>query len=77
MFLSILWNSKPSILHDVLLGLSYLHGQDKPIVHRDVSLNNILSTAHTIAKISDLGVAKISKAHTSAWYCGCYGTRDI
>lgn len=56
--------SKVSILHDVSLGLSYLHGQKVPIVHRDLSSNNILLTVHMVAKISDLGVAKALK-HTT------------
>ena len=30
---------KLSIVHDVSLGLCYLHGQDQPIVHRDLSPN--------------------------------------
>ena len=55
---------KMSILHDVSLGLSYLHGQDEPIVHRDLSPNNVLLTAHMIAKISDLGIARVLKPHT-------------
>ena len=48
-----------SILHDVALGLSYLHGQTPPIIHRDLSSNNVLLTANMTAKISDLGVASI------------------
>ena len=48
-----------SILHDVALGLCYLHGQTPPIVHRDLSSNNILLTSDMTAKISDLGVARI------------------
>ena len=48
-----------SILHDVALGLCYLHGQTPPIIHRDLSSNNILLTANMTAKISDLGVARI------------------
>ena len=56
---------KMSILHDVSLGLSYLHGQDEPIVHRDLSPNNVLLTAHMIAKIGDLGIAKVLKSHTN------------
>ena len=48
-----------SILHDVALGLCYLHSQVPPIVHRDLSSNNILLTPNMIAKISDLGVARI------------------
>jgi serine/threonine protein kinase len=48
-----------SILHDVSLGLCYLHGQTPPIIHRDLSSNNVLLTPNMTAKISDLGVAKI------------------
>jgi len=52
---------KFSIVHDVSLGLCYLHNHDPPIVHRDLSPNNILLTTHHVAKISDLGVAKVIK----------------
>ena len=48
-----------SILHDVALGLCYLHSQTPPIVHRDLSSNNVLLTSNMTAKISDLGVARI------------------
>ena len=48
-----------SILHDVALGMHYLHSQIPPIVHQDLSSNNILLTTGMTAKISDLGVAKI------------------
>ena len=33
-----------SIVHDVSLGLCYLHNHHPPIVHRDLSPNNILLT---------------------------------
>ena len=48
-----------SILHDVAKGLDYLHNQCPPIIHRDLTSNNILLTSSMTAKISDLGVAKI------------------
>ena len=48
-----------SILDDVALGLYYLHSQTPPIIHRDLSSNNVLLTANMTAKISDLGVARI------------------
>ena len=48
-----------SILHDVSLGLAYLHGQTPPIIHRDLSANNVLLSTNMDAKISDLGVARI------------------
>ena len=47
-----------SILHDVALALRYLHSQTPPIIHRDLSSNNILLTPNMTAKISDFGNAK-------------------
>ena len=60
---------KLSILVDVAQGLEFLHGQD--IIHRDLSSNNVLLTKHLVAKIADLGVAKVveqnkMKTHTQA-----------
>ena len=48
-----------SILHDVSLGLNYLHSQSPPIIHRELSANNVLLAFNMTAKISDLGVARI------------------
>ena len=58
--------TKLSILHDVSLGLSYLHSQSQPIAHRDLSSNNVLLTTHLVAKISDLGIARVLKTNTSS-----------
>ena len=49
---------KLSLLHDVVLGLRYLHAHTPPILHCDLSPNNILVTSHLEAKITDLGLAK-------------------
>ena len=48
-----------SILNDVAQGFFYLHSQIPPIVHRDLTSNNVLLTVNMKAKISDLGVARI------------------
>ena len=48
-----------SVLHDVALGLRYLHEQKPPIAHRDLSANNVLLTNTMTAKIADLGLARI------------------
>ena len=48
---------KLSMLLDTTQGLEFLHAQD--IVHRDLSSNNVLLTKHLVAKIADLGVAKV------------------
>ena len=50
---------KYSILHDIAQGLVYLHSQTPPIIHRDLSSNNILLNPILTAKIADLGVARI------------------
>ena len=48
-----------SILHDVAVGLSYLHNQTPPIIHGELCANNVLLTSNMRAKIVYLGVAKI------------------
>ena len=53
----VLFHIKLSILVDISEGLEFLHGQD--IIHRDLSSNNVLLTKHCVAKIADLGVAKV------------------
>ena len=50
---------KLSILLDVSYGLLYFHTHTPPIIHRDLSANNILLTTDLRAKIADLGVAKL------------------
>ena len=50
---------KLSILHDVSLGLRYLHDHNPVVIHQDLSPNNILLTSSLEAKITDLGVAKV------------------
>ena len=68
---------KFSIVHDVSLGLCYLHNHDPPIIHRDLSPNNVLLTAHYVAKISDLGVAKVIKANSRKTMTKAPGTVDF
>ena len=52
-----------SILYDVAEGLRYLHSRNPPVIHRDLSPSNVLLTFKylplLIAKIADLGVAKV------------------
>ena len=50
---------RKGILLDVARGLSYLHGLDPPLIHRDLTSNNILLTDDLQAKIADLGGSKL------------------
>ena len=54
--------TKISILHDVSVGLSFLHNRKPQILHRDLSSNNVMLTSQLVAKIGDLGVAKVVQA---------------
>ena len=54
--------TKLSVLYDVSLGLSHLHGRCPAVVHRDLSSNNVLLNSNLVAKISDLGMAKMIRA---------------
>ena len=52
-------NLKCSILHNVASGIAYLHERSPPIIHRDLSARNVLLNSGMVAKIADLGVARI------------------
>ena len=65
------------ILHDVAVGLNFLHSHTKPIIHRDLSSNNILLTVHLVAKISDLGLAKhLMSTETETGSNAAVGTQE-
>ena len=50
---------KNSILLDTARGLLYLHSQSPPIIHRDLTARNVLLNSAMVAKIADLGMARI------------------
>ena len=50
---------KRSILHDVSLGLTYLHSHSPTIIHRDLTARNVLLTSAMVAKIADFGNSRI------------------
>ena len=70
-------NVKLSILDEVCLGLRYLHSRNPPIVHGDLTPNNILLSYRLEAKISDLGVAKVVKSDNQKTMTKLPGTPDF
>ena len=52
-------NLKCFVLHNVASGLAYLHERTPPVIHRDLSARNVLLNSGLVAKIADLGVARI------------------
>ena len=71
------FNDVLSILNDVCLGLQYLHNKNPPIVHRDLTPNNILLCFHLRAKITDLGVAKVMQTTDTKTLTQAPGTNDF
>ena len=48
-----------SIIYDTASGLAFLHGLIPPVFHRDLSARNVLVNSAMVAKIADLGMARI------------------
>ena len=58
---------KIDVLYQAAQGLAYLHGQRPPVVHRDLTPNNILIKIDSMtAKLSDIGVARVLRQQTSS-----------
>ena len=51
--------TKLSLIKDVALGLRYLHTRNPPVIHRDLSSNNVLISEGMEGKIGDLGTARL------------------
>ena len=49
-----------SILHDVALGLCYIHSQMPPLFHGNLSSNTVLLDSNMTAKLSDLGTLSLT-----------------
>lgn len=64
---------KFSIAYNIALGLCYLHNNN--ILHRDLSPNNVLLTSQLVAKISDLGIAKVMEGNITK--LSVVGTEDF
>ncbi|XP_065905417.1 receptor-interacting serine/threonine-protein kinase 4-like isoform X2 [Dysidea avara] len=76
-YANIPFNVKLSILDEVCLGLRYLHSRNPPIVHRDLTPNNILLGRSLEAKITDLGVTKVMRTDGKSSMTKVPGTPDF
>ena len=66
-----------SIIKDVALGLRYLHTRNPPIIHRDLSSNNILLSKGMEGKIGDLGTARLVDPRRQSRMTKAPGTVDF
>ncbi|KAK8999040.1 hypothetical protein V6N11_070218 [Hibiscus sabdariffa] len=70
------WTKRLNIVKGLANALSYMHhGHSQPIVHRDISSNNVLLDSDYEARVSDFGTARILKPDSSNWtsLAGTYG----
>ncbi|KAH7691038.1 Non-specific serine/threonine protein kinase protein [Dioscorea alata] len=70
------WATRVKIIHGVAHALAYLHNDCSPaIVHRDISINNVLLDENYEPKVSDFGTARLLTHDESSWTAvvGTYG----
>ena len=64
--------TKLSILCDVANGLTCLHTHKPPIIHRDLTANNVLLDSGPRAKIADFGNSQILSSHSESMIHGTF-----
>ena len=69
--------TKLSIIHDVALGLRYLHTRTPIIIHRDLSSNNVLISKGMEGKIGDLGTVRLVDSRKQSRMTKAPGTVDF
>ena len=69
--------TKLSIIHDVALGLRYLHTRTPIIIHRDLSSNNVLISKGMEGKIGDLGTVRLVDSRKQSRMTKAPGTIDF
>ena len=69
--------TKVSIIHDVALGLRYLHTRTPIIIHRDLSSNNVLVSKGMEGKIGDLGTVRLVEPTRQSRMTKAPGTVDF
>lgn len=57
---------KYTILQDIARGIAFLHTQNPPVIHRDLSARNVLLNSAITAKIADLGMARVMPSRDHA-----------
>ncbi|KAK9019794.1 hypothetical protein V6N11_054302 [Hibiscus sabdariffa] len=70
------WTKRLNVVKGLANALSYMHhDHSQPIVHRDISSNNVLLDSDYEARVSDFGTARILKPDSSNWtsLAGTYG----
>ncbi|KAF7804610.1 MDIS1-interacting receptor like kinase 2-like [Senna tora] len=70
------WTARLKIVQGIAEAIAYLHsGCSPPVVHRDVTLNNILLDSEFEPRLADFGVSKLLSPNSTSWtsIAGSYG----
>ncbi|KAL5707749.1 non-specific serine/threonine protein kinase [Ranunculus cassubicifolius] len=70
------WSKRVNVVKGVSYALSYMHHDcDQPILHRDISSNNVLLSSELEACVSDFGTARLIQPDSSnqTLVVGTYG----
>jgi serine/threonine protein kinase len=70
------WNRRLNVVKGVANALSYLHHDcSPPIIHRDISSNNVLLDLEYEAHVSDFGTARLLMPDSTNWtsFAGTFG----
>jgi serine/threonine protein kinase len=70
------WIKRLNLVKGVANALSYMHHDcSPPIIHRDISSNNVLLDSKYEARVTDFGTAKLLMPEASNWtsIAGTYG----
>ncbi|KAJ9560450.1 hypothetical protein OSB04_005610 [Centaurea solstitialis] len=62
------WSKRVRVVKGIANALSYMHHDClQPIIHRDLSSNNVLLDSDWVAHVSDFGTARLLKPDSSDW----------
>ncbi|XP_061952355.1 MDIS1-interacting receptor like kinase 2-like [Populus nigra] len=70
------WDKRVNLIKGVANALSYMHHDcSPPIIHRDISSNNVLLDSEYEAHVSDFGTARLLMPDSSNWtsFAGTFG----
>ncbi|KAJ6869541.1 hypothetical protein NC651_034317 [Populus alba x Populus x berolinensis] len=70
------WDKRMNLIKGVANALSYMHHDcSPPIIHRDISSNNVLLDSEYEAHVSDFGTARLLMPDSSNWtsFAGTFG----
>ncbi|KAL6327616.1 hypothetical protein AAG906_022029 [Vitis piasezkii] len=70
------WVLRLNVVKGMAEALSYMHHDcSPPLIHRDISSNNVLLDLEYVAHVSDFGTARLLKSDSSNWtsFAGTFG----